>query len=285
VGHKVARQLLEQGEHDVILLARDRNKLKAEMKQGAKVVQGDLADRAYVKKATKGVDTLFWVNPINYGTTDMSTWYRTLTENAVEAIEANDITRTVFLSSLGAHMEQGMGPINALHECEQMFREAVDNLTILRPTYFMENFLSSLRTIGRDHNISLPVDGNARIAMIAADDVARAAVDTLNEEFSGQSIRPLHGPREYTFGEAAEIIGSAIGERLDYVRVTPEQAIQSMTGMGMSNHVADLMSELYNAIDTGRMKPEFPRSSQSTTPTTLEDFARTVLAGAYRTQR
>jgi hypothetical protein len=38
------------------------------------------------------------------------------------------------------------------------------------------------------------------------------------------------------------------------------------------------MLELSDAIDVGRIKPEFPRSPETTTPTTLEDFARSVMA-------
>ena len=45
----------------------------------------------------------------------------------------------------------------------------------------------------------------------------------------------------------------------------------------MSENAADLMLEMYDAVESGRLRPIEPRSSRTTTPTALADFARDVL--------
>ncbi len=66
------------------------------------------------------------------------------------------------------------------------------------------------------------------------------------------------------------------------MKVSSEQARQVMTGMGMSGHFTDLILELHSAIDGGRIKHEFPRTAQSTTPTTIEQFAKEIFAPAFQ---
>ena len=66
IGRSLTRRLLDQGGHELILLARSPDKLKEEQAKGAKIVQGDLGDAAYVKKATQGADAFFFLCPPNF---------------------------------------------------------------------------------------------------------------------------------------------------------------------------------------------------------------------------
>jgi hypothetical protein len=50
--------------------------------------------------------------------------------------------------------------------------------------------------------------------------------------------------------------------------------------MGMSPGAAGAMLDLYRAINDGTIVSEEPRSPVTTTPTTLTDFAREILAPA-----
>ena len=38
------------------------------------------------------------------------------------------------------------------------------------------------------------------------------------------------------------------------------------------------MLEMYDAVDTGKLRTTQPRSAETTTPTTLEEFARGVIS-------
>jgi uncharacterized protein YbjT (DUF2867 family) len=278
VGSKLVQQLLEDGSHELILLARKPEKLEREKERGAKVVQADLTDRQAVRKATEGVDALFWVNPSNYGVNDYIAYYEELAHVAANAIKANNIQRVVLLSSMGAQYGKHLGPVEGLKKTEEIIKDAANNLTILRPTFFMENFFMTLDGIKSDNHIYLPVKGETRVPMIATADVARAAYDALIEPFNGTQIKPLYGPRDYTFDEVAATIGETIGKKVEHVRVSPEQAIQSLTEMGATKNVATLYVGMFTGIDQGYMRGETPRTTGSTTDTTLEDFSKNYIA-------
>jgi uncharacterized protein YbjT (DUF2867 family) len=119
--------------------------------------------------------------------------------------------------------------------------------------------------------------------MIATRDVADAAADALTDtDWHGVRTKPLHGPRDYTYNEAADIIGKAVGRPVKFVTVSYEQAREQLLGMGVSENVTDRYLEMYEAFEAGRVVSEHPRSPDTTTPTTFEEFARDTLAPAVK---
>jgi uncharacterized protein YbjT (DUF2867 family) len=283
IGKQIVRNLQDAGGHELILLARKPEKLNEERARGAIVVQGNLEDVNYVRRATAHVDALFWMMPPKLDETSFRAYVRKLAENAAYAIRTNKIRRVVFLSSIGAHLENGCGPVTGLHDAEQILRRSAWNLMILRPTYFMENFMMSLDSIAELGAVYLPLSGSATFPMIATRDIAEVAARALGDGgWSGLRIAPLHGPRDYSFEEAARIIGENINHPVQYVQVTPEQTYSFLINNGASEQMADLFLEMYHAIETGYMKDEIPRSPQTTTPTTLEEFTKTVVLPALK---
>ena len=50
-----------------------------------------------------------------------------------------------------------------------------------------------------------------------------------------------------------------------------------MLNNALSENVADLMLEMYDAADTGRLRTVQPRSAATTAPTTLAEFVHEVI--------
>jgi uncharacterized protein YbjT (DUF2867 family) len=283
IGRRVVEILQDRGEHELILLARNPDKLAEEAARGATVVQGDLTDAAYVRRATTGASSLLVVIPLDPRTDDARAYQHTIAHNVENAVRTNHIERVVLVSSIGGHIGTGTGPVDGLHDAEQTLRKVAPTLTILRPAYFMENFEMALPTITRDQTIYMPVSGKTSLPMIATRDIAAAAADALTDtDWHGVRVKPLHGSRDYSFSEAADIIGDAIGHPVKFVTIPVEQARQHMLGMGASEDVTHNMLELYDAIETGRITAEHPRGPETTTPTTFEAFARDTLAPALK---
>ena len=212
-------------------------------------------------------------------------YVRKLCESASYAIRSNKIKRVVFLSSIGAHLKEGCGPVNGLHEAEKILRRSGCNLTILRPAYFMENFLMSLESMSELGALYLPISGSTSFPMIATKDIAEVAAKALSETtWGGLRILPLHGPRDYSFEEAAKIIGEGIGREVKFVQVSPEQTHAFLLNNGASEQMADLYLEMYEAIESGYMKDELPRGPRTTTPTTLEEFTKEFIVPVLKRQ-
>ncbi len=288
VGRKLAELLLaDPVGHDLVLLPHNAEKVRDLAERGAEVRELDLTDREWVLEETADIDTLFWVLPADLQTPDVVAHYWKIGGIGADAVRLNKIKRAVLLSSIGAHLgEEGrVGPIKGLKQVEEFFRYVTKNLVIVRPTYFMENLLMNVSSIAAEGKMYLPVSGEARTSMIATRDIATAIAPVVRQEFTGTRVMPLHGPREYSFNEAAEIIGRTIGQSVEIVSVPPGAAVAAMTGLGMSDNMAANVVEMMDAIQTQRIKPEEPHTADAETPTTLEQFAGTVIAPAVRAQQ
>ena len=212
----------------------------ARLSTNVTVHTGNLEDAAALTRAATGADAMLLIIPPNLTVTDWGAWMHQVASNGAQAIRANHVRRVIFLSSFGAQ-RPGLGPITLLGKAESVIREAAPNLTILRSAYFMENLLSSVPTV-RDANAVYNVFApDFQFPMIATRDVADVAAERLlDTTWSGQSIR-----------------GAA----------------------GMSEAVVNGYGEMLRGLATTGVAAE-PRSPETTTPTTIDEFARTVFAPA-----
>jgi len=120
-----------------------------------------------------------------------------------------------------------------------------------------------------------PLNGDTPMPIIATQDIAAFALKKLIDlDFTGKTVQPLLGPREYTQNEIASIFGNAIGmPDLKYVQFPYEDAKHAMMQMGMSSSVAQGMVDLQKSINEGPALAGHTRDTLGTTPTTIESFA------------
>jgi uncharacterized protein YbjT (DUF2867 family) len=148
----------------------------------------------------------------------------------------------------------------------------------LRPGFFFENLFWQMDSIKGSGTISLPISGSNRYPMIATRDIGRVAAERLADaNWTGQGVDELHGPAELSFDEVAAILSEALGRKITFVRCQPQQARQAIIESGVSENAADLMLEMYDAVESGRLRSTQPRRRQTTTSTTLAEFARDVM--------
>ena len=278
VGRLVTRHLLDAG-LDLTLIARRPGKLD-DLGTRAPVVQGDLDDPAVLDRATRGVDTLFWITP-GLANPDYLRWNRDLARLAVATARRNGVKRAVMLSSISAQVPRGVGPISSLHEVEREFQAGFADLVVLRPTFFMENHLGSVASIAAMGTIFAPIAGTVRIPQIATRDIATRAAALLGDgTWTGQRILGLHGPADLSFQQTALVIGEALDRPVRFAQVTAEQAKQAMLGAGLPAYIADAYVEMYGAMGSGVFQQAEPRTPETTTPTTLSQFATDTIKPA-----
>jgi len=278
IGGVVTHYCLEAGA-EVRLLGRRPEKLKQFADRGAKVVRGSQDDVDFVKWMTHEVDAMLWVTPPGYGSDDLRGFQNRLGKVAAKAIHENRIPRVVNISSIGAHQRSGVGPINGLHDVEHRLDTEAENILHLRPGFFFENFLWQIDEIRSRRRVCLPLSPSRHYPMLATRDIARVAADwLLDERWSGRCIQELHGPVDMSFEQAAVALSEGLGRTITYMQIDTHHARESMVQGGMSENAADLLVELYDAIETGHLKPTEPRSPQTTTPTPLAEFAQEIVA-------
>jgi uncharacterized protein YbjT (DUF2867 family) len=271
----VADILLSKGEK-VRVIGRDISKLQQYMNRGAEAAPGDLRDTAFLTGAFKGAETVFTMIPPNYAAPDFRAYQDVVGSSIATAIGNAGVTHVVNLSSQGAELPRGTGPILGLHE-QEIRLNALHGVQVLhlRPTYFMENLLANVPLIHEHGFAGSAVRGDLKFAMIATADIAEiAAGHLLARDFSGSSVRDLLGQRDLSLQEAFTIIGRRIGILdLAYRQFTPEAFGTELVGMGMSSDMSRLMIEMSEALNRGLFAVNRPRNADNTTPTSIETFA------------
>jgi uncharacterized protein YbjT (DUF2867 family) len=285
VGSKVVEILLAAGE-PVRAVARKRIRLGPLVAKGAEPWPGDLGDAAFLAEAFDGARAAFVLIPPKYDAPDIREYQKRIGDSLASALSRARVPRVVTLSSIGAHLSEGTGPILGLHDLETKL-DALRNAGVvhLRAAFFMENHLWSIPII-REYGINgSTLRSDMPIPMVATKDIADTTARLLLEgTFTGHAARYLLGPRDLTMSEATRVLGEAIGKpELEYVQSPEEEAHEAMAGMGMSESVASAFLEMYRAFNAGLIRPTQERNAENTTKTTLEEFARTVFARAYRT--
>ena len=278
IGRVLTEQLLGGGQ-DVVLMARDPEKVKPFTERGATVHQGVLSDAAFVKKATVGVDVLFWLVPPKHDADSVRTWQNEVSDVGVEAVKTNDIPRVVTLSSVGAQLPEGTGPIAGLHDLEKKMDASGASVMHVRADYFMENFFAAVGTIASDGAVYLPLPGSYATQMIATADIGKTvAARILDDSWTGRSVLELAGPDMVSMSQATDAIGKALGKDLSYVEVTDEQALEAMTGMGVGADAAATYVEMYGSFRKGIVVHETEPEKRSIS---IHTFASEIFRPAY----
>jgi uncharacterized protein YbjT (DUF2867 family) len=282
-GRRVAELLLDSGER-VRALGRSMEKLAPLEKKGAEVRTGDAGDAAFLARAFQGSDGVFTLIPPDARTTDYRALQDAQGQAIADALRGSGVGRVVFLSSVGADLPAGTGPIAGLHAQENRLRDLrpIDAL-ILRPGYFFENFHETLGLIKHQGINGGAIAPDVAIPMIATSDIADTAARALRERrFQGVSVQELLGPRDLTHAEATRILGARIGNpELQYVQFPYDDFVKALVQSGLSENVASLYAEMARALNEGKVRSLEGRRPENTTKTRFEDFV-VELEKAYR---
>jgi uncharacterized protein YbjT (DUF2867 family) len=277
IGSKAAEILLARGEQ-VRVIGRDAGRLAALKAKGAQVVVGDVRDTVFLTDAFTGVDAVFAMIPPNFAVPDFREYQNDVGNSIVHAIIGSGVKYVVNLSSQGAELPAGTGPVVGLHDQEaRLNRLAGVNVLHLRATYFMENLLMNIPLIHQMGFAGSAVRGDQKFAMIATRDIAAKVAEYLvRRDFTGKVVKDLLGQRDLTLEEATQVIGDKIGwAGLKYVQFSYEDALKGMVASGISPNLGGLFIEMSKAINDGLFAVGRPRTTENTTPTSIEEFAET----------
>lgn len=281
-GSKISEALLAQGKM-VRAIARTREKLAVLEKKGAEIAVGGLEDSAFLAKAFAGAEAVYVLIPPSLTTPDLGAYQDRIGETIVGALEESRVKRVVHLSSQGAHLPSGNGPVAGLYRQERRLN-ALPGIHVLhlRPGYFMENHLANIGMIKSMGILGGSLKPDVKVAQIATRDIAEHAVKRLlKSDFQGQSVQDLLGPRDISMQEVTAVLGKAIGKpELPYVQFPEEDALKGMMGAGLSRSMAESYVEMNRAFNEGALG-KVVRNPESTTPTTIEEFAP-IFARAYQ---
>jgi uncharacterized protein YbjT (DUF2867 family) len=278
-GSIIANSLLSAGKN-VRVVGRDSGRLQRFVDKGAEAFTADMSDAVALAKAFRGARAAYLMLPPAKSREEQERD----SDNVAKAVKESGLRYAVHLSSYGAQVAEGAGPVSGLHSSEQKLN-AIEGLNVLhlRAAYFMEN---NLAAIGMIHQMG--IFGNAllpdlKIPMAATRDVGDyAAQRLLHLDFSGKQTRELLGERDLSMTEATEVIARGIGKPdLRYQQFPYDQVQQALTQLGVPPKGAAMYIEMYKSINAGVLVPLEPRSRENTAPTSFEQFVQEVFGPAY----
>src|SRR5580658_8679192 len=278
-GSIIAGTLLSKGKK-VRVVGRDAKRLQRFVGQGAEAFTGDMSDAAALTKAFSGARAAYLLLPPITSREDQERE----SDAIAQAVTESGLPYAVYLSSYGAHVPEGTGPVTGLHSAEQKLN-AISALNVLhlRAAYFMENNLAAISMIQEMGILGHALLPDLKLPIIATRDVGNyAAQRLLDLDFSGKQTRELLGERDLSMAEATTIIARGIGKPdLRYVQFPYDQLQQVLEQMGMAPKKAAVYIEMFKAINAGVLAARERRSRENTTPTSFENFVRDVFAPAY----
>lgn len=286
LGHisKPLVQKLVAGGHAVTVISSKQDK-KAEIESlGAKAAIGSVEDVSFLTQTFTGADAIYTMIPPSYTTPDAKAHIASVGKKYVEAIRKSGVKYVVNLSSIGAHMPKGCGPVSGLFAVEKEFESLADtNVLHLRPASFYYNFLNSVGMVKHAGIIGNNFGEGINLVMVDPNDIADVAADALlKRSFIGKSHLYIVSD-ERPASEVATILGTAVGKKdLKWVVFTDEQALDGMKKAGVPENLAENLTEMGAALRSGEMTADYFKSKNVVHgKRKLEQYAP-VFAEAYK---
>lgn len=276
ISRPLAEKLLAAGHMVTVISSNPKKKEQIEY-MGAQAAIGSVEDREFLTETFRGADAVYTMVPPTFTPSNWKQYIAGIGQNYASAIKACGVKYVVNLSSVGAHMPEGCGPVSGLYRVEKALNELDDvNVKHLRPGIFYNNFLSN---IGMIQNMGI-IGGNygqdARLILVHPIDIAEVAAEELmNLSFTGKSIRYIASD-ERTTNEVAAVLGKVIGKNdLPWVNFIDEESFAGMQQAGVPDEIAKNYTEMGAAVRSGEMFSDYNANRPTSWgKTKLEDFAQ-----------
>jgi uncharacterized protein YbjT (DUF2867 family) len=125
-----------------------------------------------------------------------------------------------------------------------------------------------------------PISGDRKLPSVATRDIATVAAKLLlDPSWSGNGSVSVMGPEDLSFNDMAQIVSEVLGKSVRFQQIPAEAFKARLTGSGMSEAMAQGMLDMAMAKNEGLDNAE-PRTRESTTPTTFQQWCEEVLKPA-----
>jgi uncharacterized protein YbjT (DUF2867 family) len=278
IGHQVLENLLDSGEQ-LRVVARDPSHLPAESRELVEVIEGSHGDAAVVDEAFADADAVFWLAPPDPRAETVEAAYVGFTRPAAAAFKKHGVKRVVGVSALGRGTPWAAKAgyvVGSLAMDDLIAGTGVGYRALTNPS-FMDNIVRQADAIKNQGMFFSPISGDRKLPSVATRDVAAAASRLLlDESWSGVEEVPLLGPEDLSFKDMAEIISEVLGKRVRFQQTTFEAYKDRFVGLGMSEAMAQGMTDMAAAKNEG-LDSAVKRTPENSTPTSFREWCERVL--------
>jgi uncharacterized protein YbjT (DUF2867 family) len=286
VGSEVCRLLTADGKpvRAMVRETSDQTKVNKLKELGVQIVHGDLRDSSTIEPALPGVTAVITTAssmPFSYvpGENDIKKVDREGMKNLIDAARRAGVQHFIY-TSFSKHIDLDFPLRNAKRAVEHHLKESGLVYTILRPSCFMEVWLTE--AVGFDvanGEVQLYGDGTKPVSYISFKDVARFAVESLENPAAKNATLELGGPEQISQRDAVRIFEEVSQQKFE-VQPVPKAILQSQREQAtdpMQKSFSSLMLCVANGdpIDMQEVQQEFPVRL-----TSVKQFAQQMVTAA-----
>lgn len=275
-GAVVARQLLQAGKA-VRVVVRDARKAAPLAALGAQVAEADIDDSAALERAFQGAAGAYVMSPPSLTSNDFIAERERAFQGLAQAARRAGVQHLVLLSSVGAQLPSGTGPIRSVAVGETLLQQTGIPLTAVRPAYFIENWLAVLGAVKSDGVLPTFLPGQLAIDMVATPDIGAVAAQALLDGPRGRRVIELAGPAKVSPAEVAAAFARILGREVKVLELPLDAVVPTFTSLGASPHIAGLFREMYQGLLSGHIAYEGGSAELVRCPTSVEQHLRALL--------
>jgi uncharacterized protein YbjT (DUF2867 family) len=284
IGHisKPIVEKLKTAGHFVTVITSSAAKVKDIENLGAKAAVGSVEDATFLKNTMAGAQAVYLMIPPNWALKgSWGDYQKKVIHNYIDAVKINGIKHVVFLSSIGAHLGKGTGPVDGISAAEWYLNQQKNiNVKILRPSYFYYNLLGMIPMIKNMNIMGSNFGGSKeKLVLTHTSDIAEvAAAELLGLKFKGHSIRYIASDERHP-KEIAEVLSKAIGKPgIPWVEFKDEDALNGMLQAGLPAEIAKAYVEMGASLREGKMQGDYWKNRPKMSKIKLEEFAKEFAA-------
>ena len=218
LGQHVVRRLLGRGS-DILAFVRPGSRTGWLRQHAVGLRAGDLAERAVLQRALRGVDVLLHIASLGFGHA----------ANIVAAAEAAGVGRAVFVSSTSVFTQVPTASKPVRMQAERLIAESGLNYTILRPTMIYgaprdRNIWRLINYLRRWPIIPVVGRGDALQQPVFVEDVATAVVRAAGADHAIGKAYNLAGAVPLSFVQMIDITCARLGRNVTKIHLPPRMA-------------------------------------------------------------
>ncbi len=201
----------------------------------------DYNNLATAKAAFTHIKTLFILIPDSPLMVDQ-------TRNINKAILSSKIERYVYLSGAGAKVAPDTWLSQNLLECEHILRSNKLPGVILRPTFYMQNFINHYPPRG-DNGMYLPIEAGV-INYVDVNDVAAAACEVLTKEatYKNSNVFHLTGRKSFNMYEIAKLLSKKLKRHYTYFPISEEDSMKAMERANSPKWLINMLHQIFKKV-------------------------------------
>jgi uncharacterized protein YbjT (DUF2867 family) len=207
--------------------------------QAKDMIEFDFSNASTYEKAIEGVDKVFILGP------PLVVTLVDLLSPFIDFLKTKNIMRVVYVSALGSDILKDM-PFHTI--LSQKLKDDGFNYTILKPSFFAQNFKNYEWENITQRNMTYMPAGNGRVGFVDVNDVGEVAAVVLTTDGHERKTYELTGPETLSYVDAARILSEVTGKAIAYPNPSPEEFTSVLKSSGAPDFIAPYMIQVYSMI-------------------------------------